>query len=217
MPMALSIMLGVLLAAAAGLFFYRLTWFLLILYLSLIGATVLEAPVKWMTRHKIRRGMAAMIVMVGGAVIVGTILYLIGNGLAGQASALSKNMQDAPKKINDFLNHASKRFPGVGERLKDFDVSSALAGVLPSLSSLVSNAMLGVELVSWVVITFFLVLYMLVDGADHLKAMRALLPKNVRLEATKLFNDVSRRIGDGHSRRRRMWRVRRSSQGRGYF
>ena len=47
------------------------------------------------------------------------------------------------------------------------------------------------ESLSWLVITFFLVLYMLVDGADHLKAIRRLFPKHARLEATNLFNAIA--------------------------
>jgi predicted PurR-regulated permease PerM len=192
MPMALSITLGLLLAVAAGLFLYKLTWFILILYLSFIVATVLEAPVHWLTRKGIRRGLASMLLMVGGALIVAAVLYAIGNGLASQATALSKNLQDAPAKIDAFVADISKRFPGAGERLKDFKIGNALAAAAPSLTSVLSNAMVGIEAVTWLVITFFLVLYMLVDGPDHLKTMRSLLPKNIRLDATKLFNDISK-------------------------
>ena len=61
MPMALSIMLGILLASLAGWFFYNLTWFILLLYLSFVAATILEAPVHWLKRSGIRRGFAAVI------------------------------------------------------------------------------------------------------------------------------------------------------------
>ena len=192
MPMALSIMLGLLLAVAAGFFFYKLTWFILILYLSFIGATVLEAPVHWMTRKGIRRGMAAMIVMVGGAIVVATGAYLIANGVATQGAALTKDLKDAPAKINAFVASTSKQFPGLGERVKDFDLGNALSSAAPSLTSIFDNALVGVAAVSWLVIMFFMVLYMLVDGPDHLKTVRSLLPKRLRLDATKLFNEVSK-------------------------
>ena len=39
---------------------------------------------------------------------------------------------------------------------------------------------------------FFIVLYMLIDGADHLKAVRRLLPKRARLEATQLFHEIAK-------------------------
>src|SRR4051812_33995020 len=55
MPMALSICIGILLAVVAGWFFYNLTWFLLLLYLSFIAATVLEAPVHWLKRRGLPR------------------------------------------------------------------------------------------------------------------------------------------------------------------
>jgi putative permease len=192
MPMALSIMVGLLLAVAAGVFFYKMTWFILILYLSFIGATVLEAPVHWLTRKGIRRGMASMIVMVGGAIVVAVGTYLIANGVATQGAALTKDLKDAPAKIDAFVAGTSKQFPGLGERLKDFNIGNALSSAAPSLASVFNNAMIGVAAVSWLVIMFFLVLYMLVDGPDHLKTVRSLLPKNIRLDATKLFNDISK-------------------------
>jgi predicted PurR-regulated permease PerM len=192
MPMALSIMVGLLLAVACGFFLYRLTWFILILYLSFIVATVLEAPVHWLTRTGIRRGLASMIVMVGGVVVIAIVLYIIGNGLASQTAVLTKNMQDAPAKINAYVVSLSKRYTGLGDRLKDFNVANVLSSAAPSLTSVMTNALVGIETVSWLVIMFFLVLYMLVDGPDHLKTIRSFLPKNIRLDATKLFNDISK-------------------------
>jgi predicted PurR-regulated permease PerM len=192
MPMALSITLGLLLAVALGLFLYKLTWFLLIFYLSFVAATILEAPVYWLTRRGLWRGFSAMIVMVGGLLVIAGVLFLIGNGVASQAAAVSKNLQDAPRKINDFVTHTSERYPRLGERLKEFNVGNALAAAAPSLTSVVTNTMAGIEAVSWLVITFFLVLYMLVDGPSHLRTLRALLPQHVRLDATRLFLAISK-------------------------
>jgi predicted PurR-regulated permease PerM len=57
---------------------------------------------------------------------------------------------------------------------------------------MIEQFMGGVEAISWLVIMFFLVLYMLIDGPDHLKALRSLLPKRSRLEATNLFRDIAK-------------------------
>ena len=38
---------------------------------------------------------------------------------------------------------------------------------------------------------FFIVLYMLVDGPDHLRALRGVLPKSARLEMTRLFHQIA--------------------------
>ena len=192
MPMALSIMLGILLAAVAGLFFYKLTWFILILYLSFIVATILEAPVRWLKKSGLRRGLAALIVMVGGLAIFGVLIYVLANAIYGQVSSLSTNLESAPKHINDWVAHLKTAHPGLANRMGEFDVNNVLAGALPSVTAVVTNAMNGVEAVTWVVVMFFMVLYMLVDGADHLKAIRALIQRNARLEATKLFNDIAK-------------------------
>ena len=192
MPMALSIMLGILLAAAAGIFFYKLTWFILILYLSFIVATILEAPVQWLRKLQLRRGLAAIIVMVGGLVLIGILLYILGNAIYNQVSSISTNLESSPKHVNDWVHNVAAKHPGLGERLQEFDVNNVVSGLAPSVTALLSNAMNGVEIITWIVVMFFLVLYMLVDGADHLKTLRTLIPKNSRLEATKLFNDISR-------------------------
>jgi predicted PurR-regulated permease PerM len=192
MPMALSIALGILLAGLLGWFFQTLTWFILLLYLSFISATILEAPVQWLKRAKIRRGLAAVIVMVGGLGLLLGGLYLVTNSVYNQIVALSANLEKAPERINSFVNGLKERFPGLGNRLGDFDVGAALGGMNLNLSALWQNAMWGVEGISWLVIMFFIVLYMLVDGADHLKAVRCLLPKHSRLEATRLFTEMSK-------------------------
>jgi predicted PurR-regulated permease PerM len=241
MPMALPVGLGILLAALVGWFFYSLMWFLLVLYLSFVAATILEAPVQWVKRRGIRRGMAAVLVMVGSLVVVGGMGYLLTFGIYNQITAVSSNLEKAPERINNFVNgvrhhlaHSSKRpsaaagpatqadlttaaepsplpLPAAGgptaataaapasqplatapaSHPADFDISEELARNMPTISTLWANAMWGVEGISWLVIMFFIVLYMLVDGADHLKGMRRLIPKHARLEATRLFNELA--------------------------
>jgi predicted PurR-regulated permease PerM len=224
MPMALSIMLGILLAALAGWFFYYLTWFILLLYLSFIAATILEAPVQWLKKHGIRRGFGSVIVMVGGLVIVGGILWVVGSSIYNQTQALSSNLERAPERINKVVNDwrshlnlsgrkkngkGAESAPAVANETaapaasapasqvasapaeEDFEVGKAVSAAMPTMKTVFENAMTGVEIVSWLVIMYFIVLYMLVDGAEHLKTLRCLLPKDSRLEATKLFNAMA--------------------------
>jgi predicted PurR-regulated permease PerM len=219
MPMALSICLGILLASTFGWLFYNLTWFVLILYLSFIAATILDAPVQWMKNHGIRRGFAAVIIMVGGLGIASAVGYFVATGIYTQMAAVSTNFQQAPKRINDFVNGFKHKIEGKKNRPAaapasapatadsqpasapasqpgpapgDIDVTAKVTAFLGDMRSLTNNALRGVEVITWLVIMFFIVLYMLVDGADHLKALRTLLPKHIRLEATKLFHEVSR-------------------------
>jgi len=232
MPMGLSITLGILLAGLIGWVAEGLVWFFLVLYLSFVAATILEAPVQWLKRHGIRRGFAAVIVMLSlaGGVIGG--LYLITNSIYSQVSAVSTNLEKAPDRINTFFNRFIHRLPGhtkpaasqpasgavppaarspgvtsqapasapasapatapaTAPAFEDFDIAKAIRNSLPPLSTIWSNTMGVVEAVSWLVITFFVVLYMLVDGADHLLALRRVLPRGSRLEATQLFHEIA--------------------------
>jgi putative heme transporter len=192
MPMGLSVALGILLAALLGWFFHYLVTFLLIVYLSFVAATIMEAPVQWLMRLRLRRGYAAVIVMVGTLALVLGALALIANGVYNQVQSVSTNLQKAPDHVNAFVNDLKRHFPGIGQQLGDFNLGSEIAKGLPSFATLWSNAMAGVEVLSWLVIMFFVVLYMLIDGADHLKALRVLIPRGRRLDATRLFQDLAK-------------------------
>src|SRR6185369_10697103 len=93
LPMALSLCLGILLAALCGWLFYKLTCFFLLLYLSFVAATILEAPVQWLRHLGIRRGLAAVILMVGGLVFVSSVLFLLGSSVYSQVFAVSSNLE----------------------------------------------------------------------------------------------------------------------------
>lgn len=229
-PLGLSIAVGLLLTGLAVWFFYHLTWFILLLYLSFIVATILEAPVQWIKRLGIRRGLAAVIVMVGGLAIIGTIGWFVASGVYTQMAAVSDNLKRTPDRINRMVNDLEHHFKGPkkGAASQPVAATHAARAESPALSwftgkppasapatmeapasapaddgdfdinkmwpesqTVASTAMSGVEAVSWLVIMFFIVLYMLVDGESHLKTLRCLLPKQSRLEATKLFNRIS--------------------------
>ena len=192
MPMALSILLGILLAALASWLFKTLAWFLLLLYLSFVAATVLEAPVGWLARHHFRRGLAAALVMVTGLVLVLALAAILANGLYNQGLALSDNLQKAPQRINQFVNDLGGRFPALGDRLKSFDIAENVAQSMPSLATIWQNAVFGFSIVSSLVVSFFIVLYMLIDGPSHLQAARGLLPKSSRLEATRMVHNLAK-------------------------
>ncbi len=193
MPMGLSIAVGILLAGVLGWLVHYLVWFLLILYLSFVAATIMDAPVQWLKRIGMRRGMAAVLVMVGSLAIVLTLLYVLANSVYNQISAVSANLEKSPERINHFVNNILyAHFPALRDKLGEFDVAKELAASRPAMSTLWTHALWSIEIISWLVIMFFITLYMLIDGADHLKAGRRLLPRHARLESTKVFHEIAR-------------------------
>jgi len=168
MPMALSLALGILLAALAGWLFYSLTWLILLVYLAFIAATVLEAPVQWLKRRGIRRGLGAVIVSLATLSLVLVVVYAVVTSLYGQASAVSANLTKAPERFNELVNQVKGHFPELEKHMPNFDIGAAVTQILPKVSTLFTNALLGFEFVGWLVVFFFLILYMLIDGADHL-------------------------------------------------
>jgi len=82
---AIAIILGV-------VFVYLVRNILLMLFVSVIIASAVDAPIDWLVRHKIRRGLAVAIVYILGIVIFGFLIYLIIPPLASQVKVLAFNM-----------------------------------------------------------------------------------------------------------------------------
>jgi predicted PurR-regulated permease PerM len=156
-------------------------------------------------------------VIVGGILwVVGSSIY---NQTQALSSNLERAPERINKVVNDWRSHltfgkkkngkGAESAPAVANETaapvasapasqvasapaeEDFEVGKAVSAAMPTMKTVFENAMTGVEIISWLVIMYFIVLYMLVDGADHLKTIRCLLPKESRLEATKLFNAMA--------------------------
>ena len=66
---------------------------------------------QWLRHHGIRRGLAALIIMVGGLAIVSTGLYFAANSLFSQINALSSNLaRSRPSRINEVVNSVRRHF-----------------------------------------------------------------------------------------------------------
>lgn len=192
MPMALSITLGILAAAFCGWLVYYLTLFVFLLYLCFVLATILEAPVHWMKQRGIRRTFGAVLVMFGGIAVVGGALYLLINQIYLQFTALSANLEKLPERVHGFLDYLANRFPAFAERLRHVDLGAKFSAALPELKSIWEYSMSGFAMVTYGVVAFFIVMYMLIEGPDILKGARRLLPKRGRLEATRVFEEMAK-------------------------
>lgn len=191
MPLALSFCIGLLLAALAAWFFYSLAWFVLLLYLSVVLATILEAPVKWLCRHGLSRSFSAVMLMVGIVSAFAAAIYFLSGLIYSQIAGLSEKFQQAPQAIEKWVHTMGSRFPGMEEKLSDFKVADAVSAFVPTGPQIMNHAAGGVEIITYVVVVYFVVLYMLVDGPEHLKALRRLIPPKHRLQVTHLFDDLA--------------------------
>jgi predicted PurR-regulated permease PerM len=189
-PMALSITLGILMAGCLFWFAYQLTWFILLLYLSFVIATIVEAPVRWLISHHIPRTTATVGLMAGALAILTALGYLAFLYVYVQFTAVAQDFQNLPDRANAWFNGISKRWPAFGQLIPSHDITTRIQESLPSVSAVAQNGMKGAELLTYTVVTFFVVTYMVVEGPEHLKSFRRVFPKHTRLEVTHVFEEM---------------------------
>jgi len=189
--MALSITLGILGAAVFSWFFKTLAWFLLLLYLSFVIATILDAPVTWLRNRGLRRGLGTVLVMVSCLVLISSVAYLLIDYAAGQVAGFEESLGQAPGKINDFVHGLGQRYPVLKGPTSSFDVQTKIPSLMPTLASVPGRAQALLENLTYLIVTFFLIMYMLIDGPAHLQGARRLLPKRSRRDATQVFEEMA--------------------------
>ncbi|MFH0852288.1 MAG: AI-2E family transporter [bacterium] len=100
---AIAIILGV-------VFIYLIRNILLMLFVSVIIASAVDAPIDWLVRHKIRRGLAVAMVYVLGIAIFGGMLYFIIPQLASQMKLLASNMPEYLGELEGKLQWLGGKF-----------------------------------------------------------------------------------------------------------
>jgi predicted PurR-regulated permease PerM len=153
---------------------------------------VIEAPVERLKARGFPRTLSAVLILVGFLAVLGGVGYLLVSSINHQIGALGDDMRRVPQRVEAWVQGFQHRFPGIADRLKDFKFGDALANFVPSADRLGGIVSSTFEALTYLVVTFFTVLYMLVEGPDGLKAFRRLLPKHARLEATKLFDAMGK-------------------------
>jgi predicted PurR-regulated permease PerM len=191
MPLALSLTIGLLLAVFVGWLFYELTWFFLLLYLSFVLATIVEAPVIYLKNRGVPRTLATVLILLGAVGILGGIGYLLAASVNHQLAAGADEMKKVPARVESLVEGVKHRFPGIGEYMGTFDFGSSLQSMMPSVATAWNRLLSGFEVMTYIVVSFFMVMYMVIEGPDHLKDARRLLPRSARLDATNLFSAIT--------------------------
>ncbi len=129
-----AVVLAVAVAFAAGVwFFLEVRQIILWLVIAAVLAMALEPAVGWLTRHRLKRGPAAVLVSVAAIVIVAGVLALLAVPLVNQARQLIDNL---PGYIHDFTKPGS---PFAGLETK-FHVVERLRALAPKALTLLAGA-----------------------------------------------------------------------------
>jgi predicted PurR-regulated permease PerM len=128
------VVLAVATAFAAGVWlFLEVRQIVLWLVIAAVLAMALEPAVGWLARHRLKRGLAAVLVSVAAIAIVVGVVVVLAVPLVNQARQLSDNL---PGYIHDFTKPGSP-FAGLETR---FHVVERLKALAPKALSLLAGA-----------------------------------------------------------------------------
>lgn len=190
MPMALSIMLGILGAAVTAWFFTNLLWLIMLLYIAFVIASILEAPVQSLRKFSLPRGLATAVVLGSCVALVGGVIALFSGEMIKQSHMIVEKTKYWPGAIQKFITDLAARV-GATDQLKELEIGKMLADALPAWGSIFNNALGGVSIITSAILLFCMVLYMLLEGPEVLLGLSNLLPTTTRLEATDLFTKMT--------------------------
>jgi predicted PurR-regulated permease PerM len=192
-----TLVLLIAVAFAGGLwFFLQVRQIVLWLIVAAVLAMALEPAVGWLTRHRFKRGLAAVTVSVLAIVVLAGIVAILAVPLVNQATHLVENL---PNYIHDFTKPGSP-FAGIETR---FHVVEKLKAQAPHLLSLIagagSPALTAVRTTFTVIAAIVSILTMtvllLMEGPRTWKWMLSLVPRERRPAAADLGTHLLSSVG----------------------
>jgi predicted PurR-regulated permease PerM len=146
--------------------------------LSLLLAALLRRPTLFL-RRRLPRAAAAILVLVAGLLVLGGVGFLIGMRVSGQTARLYDQAQNV---LGELQSRASS-LPGIGAG--SGDLVHRLSSYLQSHSGAIASGAVtvgqyAVEFVTGLVLTFFLTLFLLIDGDRMWAWLIRLLPRRAQ-------------------------------------
>jgi predicted PurR-regulated permease PerM len=146
--------------------------------LSLLLAALLKRPTLWL-RRRMPRWLAALLVLLGALLAVAGVGYVISLRVAGQSQELVNQAQDVLARLQDRVSSLPAIGAGGGS------VVQRISGYVQAHgSTIVSGAFTAgtyaVEFVTGLVLTFFLTLFLLMDGDRMWAWLVRLLPRRAQ-------------------------------------
>jgi predicted PurR-regulated permease PerM len=183
--------------ASAGLLwlFFELRHIVFNIVVAVFLAVVLSAPVAWLQRHRVRRGLAITIVMLVVLLAISGIAAAIATPLASQSARVAKH---APA----YLRQAEHGKGPVGRLAHRFHLENQLKKAVPavskSLSSLPSHLLsLGRGVASTgarTAIVLVLTVFVLVEGPHLIGAFERMVPRERQPAARRIGTHIAETV-----------------------
>lgn len=155
---------------------------LLVIMLAVVVAAILSAPVGWLERRGLGRGISAVLSLLGVLVIVAGVVALVLPPLIQEVSQLVDNLPATVEQLRGRLRGNQQLYDAVTrqvERLRD-DPSELLTGAVQFGFGVASTLFVGVLLLT-------LALYFVVDGDRVRAAVLRLTPREYRAQLDETF------------------------------
>lgn len=169
---------------------------ILIVFISLFLALVLDTPVTWMTeRWKVRRGNAATIVLLGIVVVLGVLITLLVTPFIGAVNDLIEDLPNIVQRIRD--SNLFQRFDArtdIGEELQKRaeELAASLPAQLDDIFAL-GGKVFGAGLTLFTLT--FMTLFLLVDLPNLSAAVRSLLYPETADRVERMQAHITATIG----------------------
>jgi predicted PurR-regulated permease PerM len=165
------------------------------LLVAVFLAIVLNVPVRWLVEHKIKRGFAVAITMIGVLVLIAGIAAAIATPLAGQAANVAKN---APT----YLGQAEKGRGPIGRLASRVHLQNQLKRLVPtvsrSLSKLPSRALAvgrGVaSSAARTAIVLVLTVFVIVEGPSVVAAFERMIPRRHLASTRRIGEHIAQTV-----------------------
>jgi predicted PurR-regulated permease PerM len=184
----------------AILFLLWFLWYihdiLILLFVSLLLAALIEPPVNWLHRYKIPRALGVLGIYVILFAVVSIALLLMIPPLVEQVQRLILNFSDIVQGVTAAVNRVYRFGASLG---LGKDVASGLEALRQSAGSIVGNIFTTVTNVIGglfsVILVLVLTFYMVVEEDSWRRFFRRMAPDEYQPYLTQLFMKMQKKIG----------------------
>jgi predicted PurR-regulated permease PerM len=176
--------------ALAGLWFLTRLWPVLILLItSLIFMAALLPYVTWLERHRVRRGLAVLLILLAVLLVVGGMLYLVVPAMIDEFGHLRTDLPTDARTIDNFLDHFGFS-TNLEKSARDLDWGSLISG-RAAVSYGTQVLFLALSVFSVVVLT----VYLLIDTHRIEEFIYQFVPPGREPEMVQILQSLGRVVG----------------------
>ncbi len=169
----------------------RVWQIILLLVIALVVAGTLSPVLTWLERHKIKRPLGLIIVLIGMIGILGGLGAIVIPALIEQINAVVNNAPEIREQVANTL----ATLPGLAETADSIRGARPLGVITTVGTQLLAYVALAFQSVFYVIMVLILAIYLLADHERVQGFFFALLPRHYHLRSARVMLDMERVVG----------------------